>query len=249
MAKESNKRRVLNRRKQELDHAIKHKLSASVVVRRAEAIRIAVLAVIKKSADLYSGPIARLFEVRDKWLQLTTDEIVELARKWPAKPRVRDYELRNYRCVGNRREDGMDEVPERLIRYPTQAGQDSLAARLGLTIGPNDQDWEYTIADSARFDEWLAVYRDDSLSDDERFSLMEMLIQCVEYMARDHSPSEVDVLPQWSAVAALLRDRPQLHAATIAYWSVFEGEDPEEQFRVSLPMRKVWAEVKLMLSE
>lgn len=144
----------------------------------------------------------------------------------------------------------MDEVPEHLVRYPTRAGQDALAARLGLTIDPNDQDWEWQVADAARFDEWLSIYRDDSLSDDERFSLMEMLIQCVEDMVPLRGPpSEVEELPQWSAVEALLRARPQLHASTLEYWSVFEGENSEEMFRVSEPMRKVWAAVRPLFGE
>src|SRR5262245_26865033 len=69
-------------------------------------------------------------------------------------------------------------------RYPTRAGRVALAARLNLTIDPYSQDWEYEVAKPEWFPEWLAVYRDDSLSDDERFSLMEMLIQCVESLSR-----------------------------------------------------------------
>ncbi|MDY3557284.1 hypothetical protein R5W24_006472 [Gemmata sp. JC717] len=139
----------------------------------------------------------------------------------------------------------MDELPDHLRRYPTCAGRDSLAARLGLTIDPFSQDWEWEVADPARFDGWLAVYRDEPLSDDERFSLAEMLIQCVDDMVPSYGPpAEVEELAQWQAVAALLRARPRLHASSIAYWSVFGHDEPEEQFRVSVPMRRVWAAVQ-----
>src|SRR5262249_17392740 len=140
-------------------------------------------------------------------------------------------------------------VPEHLKRYPTQAGCEALAARLGLTIGPYSQDWEWEVADPEHFPAWLAVYREAPLTDDERFSLMEMLVQCVEDLAPADGPREqVERLPEWQAVAALLRERPRLHASTIAYWSVFGADTPDEQFRVSVPMRKVWAEVQPALT-
>jgi hypothetical protein len=139
----------------------------------------------------------------------------------------------------------LDEVPERLKRYPSSAARAALAARLGLTIHPFSQDWEWEVAESDRFGEWLAVYRGERLSDEERFSLMEMLIQCVEDMLPPHGPpEEVEALPEWQAVSDLLRASPRLHASSIAYWSVFGRRDPEQSFRVSVPMRRVWAAVQ-----
>lgn len=136
-------------------------------------------------------------------------------------------------------------VPECLKRCPTRAGRDDLAARLGLTINPFSQDWEWEVADPEKFDEWLSVYRDEPLSDDERFSLMEMLIQCVNDMVPAYGPADgIKQPPQWRAVAELLRERPRLHASSIAYWSVFGHDDPEEQFRISAAMRQVWRAVQ-----
>lgn len=144
----------------------------------------------------------------------------------------------------------MDEVPDHVRRYPTKAGREALAARLDLTIDPHSQDWEWEVAGPLHFDTWLATYRSAALSDDERFSLMEMLIQCVEDMVPLRGPpDEVEELPQWQAVATLLKANPRLHASSIAYWSVFGRDDPEEHFRVSIPMRKVWAAVKPNLAE
>jgi hypothetical protein len=139
----------------------------------------------------------------------------------------------------------VDEVRDNLRRYPTRAGREALAARFGLAMGAHDQDWEWQIARPEFFDAWLAAYREAPLSDDERFSLMEMLVQCVDDMVPTQGPPEkVEELPQWQAVAALPRERPRLHASTIAYWSVFGRDDPEEQFRVSVPMRRVWEVVQ-----
>ena len=139
----------------------------------------------------------------------------------------------------------MEEVPDDLRRYPTKDGREALAARLGLTIDPYSQDWEWEVAEPENFETWLALYRDAPLSDDERFSLMEMLIQCVEDMVSAQGPpEEVEQLPQWQAVATLLQANPQLHASSIAYWSAFDHDNPEEAFRVSFPMRRVWTAVK-----
>lgn len=89
------------------------------------------------------------------------------------------------------------------------------------------------------------------MSDDERVSLMEMLVQCVESKSRQClSPAQVEQLPEWRAVADLLRESSRLHVSTIMYWSILEADDdPEHQFRVSGPMRRVWAEVKAVLAD
>ena len=101
-------------------------------------------------------------------------------------------------------------IPEHLVRYPTREGRESLAARLHLFIDPTSQDWEYEVADADRFQDWIAVYRDESLSYDERFSLMEILIQCVEDICDGDKSAEQ--LPEWQAVAALLLANGRLHS-------------------------------------
>jgi hypothetical protein len=135
------------------------------------------------------------------------------------------------------------DVPEDIERYPRRYGARTLAARLGLPYGPDMQDWEYEIADPAYFQEWLVVYREAALSDDERYSLMEMLVQCVEDLARQcATPEQVEQLPEWRAIDNLLRARMALHAHTVAYWAAFDSEDLEQAWAVAGPMRRIWAE-------
>jgi hypothetical protein len=107
------------------------------------------------------------------------------------------------------------------------------------------QDWEWEVADPARFQEWERVYREEPLTDDERFSLMEMLIQCVENTAKmGRAWVTVENLPEWRSVASLLRERPRLHAASIAYWALPDSDDdPDHLFLVSAAMRRVWETV------
>ncbi len=71
-------------------------------------------------------------------------------------------------------------VPEHLWRFPTADARASLAARFGVPNEPHIQDWEWEVADPARIDEYISAYVDAGLTDDERFTLMETVIQAFE---------------------------------------------------------------------
>lgn len=120
-------------------------------------------------------------------------------------------------------------------RWTTAADRQSLARRLGLPYAPAMQDWEWEVADPARFGELLAASTAADLTDGERVSLAEMLIQCVE----DMRMSAVGTTPEWKAVAAVLLTRPDLHAGTVEYWSSPDATTPDEGFWVAEPMRHV----------
>src|SRR5258707_689671 len=93
-------------------------------------------------------------------------------------------------------------------RWTTTAARVSLASRFGLPYDHSMQDWEWEVADASRFGEFLDAYSSGSFDEDERFSLMEMLIQCVE----DMDLPSVESTPQWRSAAALLRANPWVHA-------------------------------------
>jgi hypothetical protein len=78
-------------------------------------------------------------------------------------------------------------------RFPTD-GALGLAKRFHLPFNNNMQDWPWEIADHSRFDEFLQVYDSEPLSLDERFTLMKMLIQCVENFAWEMEVSEVQAI-------------------------------------------------------
>jgi hypothetical protein len=71
-------------------------------------------------------------------------------------------------------------VPEHLWRYPTRAAIDALALKFGFSNTPQIQDWAWEAADSDRIDEFIAAYKSGQLNDDERFALMETIIQSFE---------------------------------------------------------------------
>lgn len=121
------------------------------------------------------------------------------------------------------------------LRSPTYAARKELALRFALPFAEDMQDWEWEVADVERFDEFIGVYRLASLSDDERFSLMEMLIQCTEDMTLQSNYAAA-----WSTIEPLLLSRPDLHRSTVAYWACLHEAEPVARFRVSGNMRQLW---------
>lgn len=124
-------------------------------------------------------------------------------------------------------------------RRTTPAARESLTRRFGLHFDPFSQDWEWEVSHPARFAEFLNAYSSGDLGEDERFALMEILIQCIE----DMELSSVKSSPQWVAVESLLLANPGLHASSIRYWSCLDLDiaDSEYWFRVTDAMRTVWS--------
>jgi hypothetical protein len=126
-------------------------------------------------------------------------------------------------------------APEIPDRWVTPAARRSLSRRFDLSHDHFSQDWEWEVADPSRFGEFLGAYVSGDLDEDERFALMEILIQCIEDMGL---PS-VATSPQWHPVANLLLSHAGLHASSVRYWSCPDVRDLEDCFRVTGPMRAI----------
>lgn len=135
------------------------------------------------------------------------------------------------------------DVPEHLWRFPTREAIDSLAKRFGLRNVPGMQDWEWQVADPARLDEFLGAYLSGGLSDDERFTLMETLLQCFEQTHQDLDSDE-----RWSRVMAALDAGIELHASTVWYWSCVDDEEPSGGFRITPLIRSVFERHRRLLT-
>jgi hypothetical protein len=125
-------------------------------------------------------------------------------------------------------------VPEHLWRFPTAAAVDALARRFALPNDPNMQDWPWEVADPERLDEFLAAYEGDELSDDERFVLMEMILQAFEDVGRSTGFD-----PRWLRTLEAIDRNIDLHAHSVWYWSMLETEDPEDQWLVTPFLRRI----------
>lgn len=71
-------------------------------------------------------------------------------------------------------------MKEPKFRCPTKKAIKSLATRFGFRYSDNMQDWEWEVADYAQIDKIIETYKCNKLSDDERFTLMETIIQSME---------------------------------------------------------------------
>lgn len=94
------------------------------------------------------------------------------------------------------------------------------------------QDWEWEIADATRVGEFLDVYESGTLSEDERFSLMEIILQSVE-----ESPGSLDLNKEWLRTLRLLDENFVTHRYSIWYWANPSAKDSDEQWRVTPSMR------------
>ena len=96
------------------------------------------------------------------------------------------------------------------------------------------QDWEYEVADPERVLEFLAAYDIEDLSDDERFCLMEIVIQSFEELEDERLRKGV-----WPQIEAILRQNFGLHAHTVWYWACFENP-LEDYWSVTPQMRLIY---------
>lgn len=84
-------------------------------------------------------------------------------------------------------------------RFVTPAAIEALALRFGLPASPSMQDWSWEMADPTRLDDFLAFYEEGDLTDDQRFVLMEMILQSFEDRAADPATDA-----RWPRVMAFL---------------------------------------------
>ncbi len=95
------------------------------------------------------------------------------------------------------------------------------------------QDWQWEVADAARIDEFLSAYESGDLSDDERFTLMETILQSFEDLQLFEDRPDPD--SRWQRVLEILDQNIDLHAHSVWYWSVLDAEDPDD------PEQQFWA--------
>lgn len=114
------------------------------------------------------------------------------------------------------------------FRCVTRAARQRLASLLRLPNTPGMQDWEWEVADPERIEEFLSLYEVGGLGEDERFALMEVLIQSFEDSARELTGD-----PGWERLLALLGRNLDVHRYSVWHWSAVEAAATEDVWRVS----------------
>jgi len=129
-------------------------------------------------------------------------------------------------------------MPSHIWRVRTPAAMKALARRFGFPLEDWMQDWEYQVADFERIDEFIAAYGGGELSEDEKFVLMETIIESFEDLARRGSDLTGDA--RWGRILVVLDQNIALHAYTVWYWSCLDAETSDEPFFVSALIRQVF---------
>ena len=105
------------------------------------------------------------------------------------------------------------------------------------------QDWGWEVADVQRLDEFITAYQSGELDDDERFTLMEMILQSFENLG-DATFTDM----RWDLLRDILDMNIQLHADTVWYWARPGTDDPEQQFAITPVVRPIWDKHRAELS-
>jgi len=125
----------------------------------------------------------------------------------------------------------------RLYRFPTRAAIDVLAIRFNLPNTKNMQDWEYEVADASRIAEFLAAYDSGELSEDEKFTLMSMLLQS----SCDAIDEDENFLrsENWTQFLELLERDIDIHIHLVWYWSCTDLDDLSEAWSITPFIRPI----------
>lgn len=108
-------------------------------------------------------------------------------------------------------------------RCPTAAAIDRLTTMLRLP--PGGQDWEIEVADAARVGEFLDAYEAGGLDDDERFTLMALIVASYDDLLQGGGDADRQV---WARLRRHLRGEFALHAYTVQYWSLPDNDDDDD---------------------
>lgn len=111
-------------------------------------------------------------------------------------------------------------APEHLWRFPTSASIEALAQRFRLPNTPAMQDWQWEVADADRLDEFLEAYDSGALDDDERFTLMEIILQSFEELLAGGRGLDA----RWERTLDLVDRNIDIHAFSVWYWADPDGD-------------------------
>ncbi len=97
------------------------------------------------------------------------------------------------------------------------------------------QDWEIECANPSRVAEFLDCYAAEAKTDDERFTLMALVLGSFEEYHGTAGPDS----QAWGRIAAILKAEHSLHQDHITYYRCDESDDPEHWFPITPLMRQL----------
>ena len=125
------------------------------------------------------------------------------------------------------------QIPKKYWRFPTKEAVDNLSKQLDLPNEPNMQDWEWEVADPNKIKLFFNHYFNGNLSEDEKFTLMEVLLQSFE-----ESSINLDSSVEWKEIMISIEKSWPLHRYSVWYWSCWE-ENEKDCWRISNFMKNI----------
>jgi len=108
----------------------------------------------------------------------------------------------------------------------TKASIDKLTSLLALPATGHEQDWDVELADANRISDFLETYYDSSMTSNDKFALMALLLASVDL----HIQTEEQVPDEWPRITAILIEELEIHQESLRYWSCEQEDDPEGWF-------------------
>ena len=122
------------------------------------------------------------------------------------------------------------------FRCGTRKAIDKLAEKLNLTNDLTTQDWSYEVGNPYEIEKYIFHY-DLTVDEDEKFVLMELIIQSIE----DQETEEL-FIKYWNRIRPILEKDFILHEYTIHYWSCFDNKKIEDCWKITSLMRQLWSD-------
>lgn len=124
------------------------------------------------------------------------------------------------------------------MRYESKKSIDKFNKLFGFKVDPFSQDWGLEQCDSSRLTEFLTAYSTQCSNDDDRFTLMMLILASYEDLVDSSCHSD----KIWCQIKALLLSHKELHKNTIDYWALWdepEQEDHDNWFVLTKLIREV----------
>lgn len=127
-------------------------------------------------------------------------------------------------------------------KYVTWQAIHSLAQKLNLPVpGPYEQDWEYIVSDSSRIGEFLSFYETETLTIDEKFTLMIVIISSCDDVLAVGECLQVEIM---NRIRHIINSDRNIHKHTLLYWALEDEEELENCFAITPFIRELIANIK-----
>lgn len=121
------------------------------------------------------------------------------------------------------------------MRFPTRSAIDKFNEILGLVEDPYMQDWEIECTDPNRVEEFINCYHAHAITDEERFTLMALILGSFEEYHGLNIPNN----RIWEKIKNILKKEKNLHREHIEYYRCIESDNEEEWFPVTSLIRNL----------